>query len=307
MKNKLLTRFRDNFPIGSFIRVGENKSINLYIGRDIEGRYSFDFRGVFIPLRIVGSSVIIVNHLKSDITKDIFLRFSLTKPELLDCFCTFCLDIIDATSDVSDDKQAYKIICDRYFAWKKLFKANQGKLTENDIMGLIGELLFMRDYMLKNYSPIIALDSWTGPEPAHKDYSVNTTWYEVKTISAGKDSVKISSLEQLDSDTEGTLVVYVLEKMSPTYNGIRINRLVTSILDTVSTPLLRELFLTKLTKIGFEFIPENDQFVYDVHKMSTYRVNNSFPKLSNKSIPLAINKVQYDIILGEIEQYKFTL
>ena len=307
MKNKLLTLFRDNFPTGSFIRVGENKSINLYIGRDMEGRYSFDYRGAFIPVRVIGSGVIAVNHIKSDTTDETFLRFSLTNAELLEYFCTFCADIIDSTIDVIDDKQAYKIICDRYFAWKKLFKPQQGKLAENELMGLIGEMLFMRDYMLRMYPAITAIESWTGPEPAHKDYSVDDAWYEVKTITVGKDSVKISSLEQLDSDTQGTLVVYALEKMSPTYNGVRINKLVTSILDKVQTPMLRELFLTKLTMAGFEFNPENDKFVYDIHDFMTYKVDETFPKLSNKNIPLAINKVQYEIILSEIEDYKITI
>lgn len=307
MKNKLLTLFRDNFPTGSFIRVGNNKSINLYIGRDTEGRYSFDFRGAFIPVRVIGSGVIAVNHLKSETTNEIFLRFSLTNPELLEYFCTFCADIIDSTEAVFDDKQAYKVICDRYFAWKKLFKPQQGKLAENELMGLIGEMLFLRDYMLRVYPAITAIESWTGPEPTHKDYSIDDMWFEIKTINIGKDSVKISSLEQLDSDTNGTLVVYALEKMSPTYNGIRINKLVTSILDKIQTPMLRELFLTKLTMAGFEFNPENDKLVYDVHDFNTYKVDESFPKLSNKNIPLAINKVQYEIILSEIEAYKITL
>ena len=308
MKNKLLDLFRDNFPSGSFIRIGENKALNLYIGRDTEGRYSFDYRGEFIPVRVVGSGVITVNHLKSEPTAtEVFLRFSLTNPELLEYFCTFCADIIDSTIDVTDDRQAYKIICERYFAWKKLFKPQQGKLAENELMGLIGEMLFMRDYMLRIYPAIKAIESWTEPEPAHKDYSVDDAWFEIKTISVGKESVKISSLEQLDSDTDGTLVVYSLEKMSPTYNGIRINKLVTSILDKVQTPMLRELFLTKLNAAGFEFNPENDNYVYDVHEFSTYKVDGSFPKLSNKNIPLAINKVQYEIILSEIEDHKITL
>ena len=307
MKNQLLNLFKDNFPSGSFIRIGKNKTLCLYIGRDTDGRYSFDYRGEFIPVRVIGSGVIAVNHIKSDATPEIFLRFSLVNVELLEYFCTFCADIIDSTINIIDERQAYKIICDRYFAWKKLFKPQQGKLVENELMGLVGEMLFMRDYMLRVYPTITAIESWTGPEPMHKDYSVDDAWFEIKTINAGKESVKISSLEQLDSDTEGILIVYALEKMSPTYNGIRINKLVTSILDKIQTPMLREMFLTKLSLTGFEFNSENDNYVYDVHEFSAYKVNKVFPKLSNKNMPLAINKVQYEILLSEIEAYKITL
>ncbi len=95
---------------------------------------------------------------------------------------------------------------------KKLFRPNNGGMNDNEVMGLIGELLFMQDYMIPHYGVDMALDSWMGPEKTHKDYSTESVWYEIKAISAGKDSVKISSLEQLDGDDEGYLAIYCLEK-----------------------------------------------------------------------------------------------
>lgn len=37
-----------------------------------------------------------------------------------------------------------------------------GGMNDNEVMGLIGELLFMQDYMIPHYGVNMALDSWDG-------------------------------------------------------------------------------------------------------------------------------------------------
>ena len=71
-----------------------------------------------------------------------------------------------------------------------------------------------------------ALKSWSGQELTHKDFSYGDSWYEVKTIHRGIPAVKISSIEQLESSTDGELVVFFLEKMSAAYNGVNLNKLI---------------------------------------------------------------------------------
>lgn len=93
-------------------------------------------------------------------------------------------------------------------------------------MGLIGELLFLKDQLSKSIGFSEALKSWSGQELTHKDFSYGDTWTEVKTIRRSSQSVRISSLEQLDSEYDGELAVYALEKMSPEYKGITLNKLI---------------------------------------------------------------------------------
>lgn len=219
MKNSIYNKFMQGFECGYFTRIGDNRNINLYIGKDENAHFSLDFRGQFNPAKIVGSKVIEVSQFT--IEETLFLRFSLLNPDLLECFSLFCYDILKSTFGIIDEETAYKQIQTRYLSWKRLFKPNSGLLNESEIMGLIGELLYMHDYMIPMHGVDVALESWTGPEKTHKDYSLNDTWYEIKTISSGKESVRISSLEQLDSDIIGYLIVYSLERMSPSFNGIR--------------------------------------------------------------------------------------
>ena len=302
MKNKLLAIFSQGFQSGAFIRVGENRELSLFVGKDEKGNYAFDFRGSYLPVKIAQSDVITVQQGKSG--ENYILRFSLSNNELLEYFCIFCQDLLDSTESIKNDEEAYKTLSSRYFSWKKLFRPNKGVMNDNEVMGLIGELLFLQDYMIPQYGVEIALDSWMGPEKTHKDYSTENSWYEIKAISAGKDFVKISSLEQLDGDDEGILAVYCLEKMSPTFSGIKLNTLVQSLMSKMRTPLNRETFMSKLSLYGYDFSPEYDNYVFTNVGFSMYGVGKDFPRLCRKNTPSAINKIQYEIFLSELEEYK---
>lgn len=301
--NEIYKTFREDFPSRHFIRFGDNRYLSLYIGRDDDARYSFDFRGKYKPVRISSSDVIFVEQYKDG--DMLTLRFSLEDNNLLEYFCTFCQDLLDSVRVTNDDETAYHTLRSRYYSWKQLFRPDNARMTETEMMGLIGELLFLKDYMIPDRGIDVALDSWMGPEKTHKDFSDQQDWFEVKTISFGKESVRISSIEQLDSDIDGTLVVYELEKMSPSFDGIRINQLVNSIIALLVNAHQRETFMAKLQLFGFDFSNENDNLVFALKNMYKYKVDTKdFPRLHRSLLSNAIARAQYDLLLTEIEPFK---
>lgn len=167
--NEIYKTFREDFPCRHFIRFGDNRYLSLYIGRDDDARYSFDFRGKYKPVRIFSSDVIFVEQYKDG--DMLTLRFSLEDNNLLEYFCTFCQDLLDSVRMTNDDETAYHILRSRYYSWRQLFRPDNTRMTEIEIMGLIGELLFLKDYMIPNRGIDVALDSWMGPEKTHKDFS----------------------------------------------------------------------------------------------------------------------------------------
>lgn len=301
--NDIYKTFKENFPSRHFIRFGDNRHLSLYIGRDENARYSFDFRGKYKPVRISSSDVIVVEQYKDG--GMLTLRFSLENNDLLEYFCTFCQDLFDSVKVTSDDETAYHTLRSRYYSWRQLFRPNNARLTEAEIMGLIGELLFLKDNMIPERGIDVALESWMGPEKTHKDFSDQQDWFEVKTINFGKESVRISSIEQLDSDIDGTLVVYELEKMSPSFKGIRLNQLVNSIIALLVNTHQRETFMAKLQLFGFEFSNDNDNLVFALKNQYMYKVDNgNFPRIHRSLLPEAISRVQYELLLSEIEPFK---
>ena len=301
--NEVYKTFREDFPSRHFIRFGDNRHLSLYIGRDDDARYSFDFRGKYKPVRISSSDVIAVEQYKDG--DFLTLRFSLENNELLEYFCTFCQDLLDSVKVTSDDETAYHTLRSRYYSWRQLFRPDNARLTEAESMGLIGELLFLKEYMIPERGIDVALDSWMGPEKTHKDFSDQQDWFEVKTINFGKESVRISSIEQLDSDIDGTLVIYELEKMSPSFEGIRLNQLVNSIIALLVNTHQRETFMAKLQLFGFDFSNEYDNLVFALKNQYMYRVEKeNFPRLHRDLLPDAITRAQYELLLTEIEPFK---
>ena len=69
-------------------------------------------------------------------------------------------------------------------------------------------------------------------------------------------------------------------------------------------PSYREEFINKLSLYNYDFSPNYDDFVYSVVGCSTYEVKDDFPRLSRKNISTGIDKVQYEINLSDIEDYK---
>lgn len=62
--------------------------------------------------------------------------------------------------------------------------------------------------------------------------------------------------------------------------------------------------MSKLSMYDYDFSPEYDNFVFKNVGFSMYSICSKFPRLYRKNIPNAINKIQYEILLSELEKYK---
>ena len=306
LKNRM-ENIRDRFHIiegtNLFTRISPQHIIDLFIGIDDQGRFAIKYRGNFIPeRRIISVAGIEINQYQNEDFNT--LQFSLTDSDNKELFFTFCEDIIEATRVVSDKSHAYKTILNRYYSWKKMFSAPKQVLSESEIMGLMGELLFLRDFLFEKYGKGDAIKGWSGQELTHKDFSYNNRWYEVKAIHSGRTSVKISSLEQLESINDGELVVFSLEKMSSSYDGIKINALAVNILNSLELDSQKDQFLTSILSRGFTFDDNYDESVFALISMTRFEVNSSFPRLTSDDLNDAILKVQYDLSLPSLNNYK---
>lgn len=297
--------FSEGFQPGFYKRIGEGYMLNLYIGKNEKGCYAFEYKGNFIPTRIFGSEVISVEQFADE--NCYTLCFSLEKEELLERFCTFCFDLLDSTNGITDHIEGYRAIYNRYISWRKLFKSNNGNLTEPEIMGLIGELLFLKNEMIPVYGEAKSIESWMGPERTHKDFSINDTWFEIKSVNSNKDSIRISSIEQLDSDTVGCLAVYKLEKMGPTFNGIKLNALVNELITMIKNDFYKDLFFSKLELYGYDGSSDYDNNTFSQSSFAKYTVDKQFPRVTRDMLPISIIKIQYDIILSDIENFKYSM
>ena len=115
----------------------------------------------------------------------------------------------------------------------------------------------------------------------------------------------ISSLEQLESDTNGHLVVVKLEDTSSASGcSINLNEVVISVVDKISDPDVLEIFRTKLDNVGYAFDAEYDNYNFLYKGTQRYYVNEKFPRLKRSEINSTIGNAKYTILLDGITEFK---
>jgi hypothetical protein len=291
----------ENSTNGAFIRINVEHPLDIYIGKDEFGHVTLEFKGVFKIRRVPSLKSFAVRHVENKNATQLFII--LLNNEMIGIFSSFIEDIISSTKDVNDNQKGYDIIVDRIFSWCKMFQLNREELTEAQVKGLIGELLFLKT-LLHDYNEFDAINSWSGPDKTKKDFAIDKYWWEVKTINVGKPYVQISSLEQLDSDKEGKLVVFEVEKMSDTFDGLNLYKLSSEIYHSFENAETKDIFLSKLSDFGYDFSEKYKCYVYELRKVQYYIVNSDFPKLVRSSIHPAISDAKYDLLLSELSTFR---
>lgn len=287
----------------TFRRVDENHTLDIFIGYNENNNPTMFITVIGRETVVQSSQAIQVNTYKKDNEK-IRISFSLLDNDKETIFYKFCEDIIDSTRNISD-KKSMNFIISRWNKWRFMFKKpNTELLTENQIVGLMGELLFLDQYMFSKYGIEKAIIAWQGPSKSHKDFEIENTWYEIKTVRQAALTVKISSIEQLDSDLEGKLEVITLEKTNcEVANAISINKLVEIIGLKIKSFEAYKVFNKKLSEVGYFYDEEYDKYVYKYIKRNTYIVNEDFPRIVGDDLSNGIVRVSYDILLKDINKY----
>ena len=147
------------------------------------------------------------------------ISFTLLDRNQEDVFITMSSDIIEYSRVDKPDMALVKVLS-RYVAWLKLLDhKNSALLGINALKGLIGELLFLKEQIELGMQVKEAVLGWVGPDDADQDFVYNDGWHEIKSIGVSSAMVSISSVEQLDCEKDGELVVYRIDKCAPAQAG----------------------------------------------------------------------------------------
>ncbi len=287
-------------------RVTDDHPLDLFIGRDSNNLPYLELSSFFTPKTITGtSSIIVKQEVVSDSKKK--LRFSLADKDSTDSFYKFIDDIVISSYDIDNANTGYNFIVDRFFSWKRIF-GSKLHLSASATQGLIGELLFLKNYAIPHFGESDAIDSWSGSEKTTKDFSFKDQWFEIKTTTNQIRAITISSIEQLESSLPGKLFVYVLEKRAVTSSGITLNSIVNEILNSLSSLENKSKLKNKLLEADYIFgVPDNDNYsnlVYDLVSVNIYPVNDCFPLIHRNEIDSRIANLSYRINLNDIENLK---
>ena len=284
-------------------RVDEIHPLDIFVGYNEDGFPRMVITDIGHIKKIESSKSIDVKIYRKS-SGQVSICFDLLNQSVYSLFLTFCSDMIDSTRNIKK-QNIIDFITRSWDMWRTMFKKPYSNfLTENQIKGLIGELIFLKSYMIPKYGEVLAVESWMGPSMLHKDYEINNTWYELKSINSSSLTVKISSVEQLDSQEIGQLVIVKMDKTnSQVEASVTLNRLVNEIKYLIKDFDTKIKFTYKLSEMGYYSDEEYNSYNYKILDIDRYMVNKEFPKVTKDSLKDGIVRVSYEIALNSIEKY----
>lgn len=291
---------------GNQKKINIRSALNVYYGLSKDGCYRIAFMSAGVAPKIESTRMLRVTQ--GEESKNTYWTcFDLLQHDAKKVFFTFCENLIESITDVSDEQKALYALKKRYITWKAMFKRDSSsRISRESLQGLYGELYFLKNYMLEHFSPSISVQAWSGPDAKSKDFAVDDEWFEVKTAGANTNTIRISSLTQLASAHDGHLVIIKVESMSDQFeNGEScVGDLFKYILNKISDETIEGIFLSKLSAYGFDASDESVTAKFDVKSMNLYKVDKSFPRLTEEDVPrVEICDVTYSLIINSLKPY----
>ena len=290
-----------------FKRIDSIHPLDLYVGVDNMARWTMLLICPSRPQHL-SSSKMIFGEIGQRKDGRWSVSLSLIDDTYRDMFVLFCSDIIDSSRTIQNKDNGTRFIIRRYEEWKKMLASSKGGLlSPEEVKGLLGEMFILDTDLVNRYGPEKSVLSWTGPRLAHQDFVIDETWYEVKTVSTGRDTVNVSAIEQLDCSNEGHIIVVFADKTSLT-NEHRLNlnmiyfRLLSKLLDDDE----KEIFSNMLLKHGYYPRPEYEDvdYTFEIKEVQRYLVKDGFPCLRRNELPVSVVKAEYCLSLPAIQNYR---
>ncbi|WP_261841787.1 PD-(D/E)XK motif protein [Aliamphritea ceti] len=234
----------------------------------------------------------------NDSNGDHYLGVVINSSELATVFHRLCLDLMSACRYSENPSEIIAILKRRVLAWQRLFEKGNRRLSVEKCLGLIAELMFLKDYWIQN-KPSRCVSGWIGPTGASQDFRDETLGVsvEIKSHSFDSNIVKISSKEQLDSEDLLFIVAYPGCLSSGEAGGKSLNEYVEEVRRILS-PNEYSVFDERLLTVGYVYDPYYDEMEFQIGEPKAYKIEGDFPRLTEYSLPVAISRIRYEVDLA---------
>lgn len=288
-------------------RADPDHPLDFYRARDELGRYMLILKCEQLPeLGRLPTMAGLNIAIQPQVDRPHELCVELRDTEQLSIFRALAADILHSTIDVvrGDALSGGRRLISRVERWQELLKRRRDQtLSREAIIGLAGELLFLRDRVLPRYHPNEALISWRGCFRDEQDFAIGPWIVEIKSqLSTADQYLKISSEAQLDTSSGPIVLCHQTIASSPSDepDARTLNQLVAEIRKVIlqSGPAAIDLFEAGLIAAGYETRSEYDEESWLPVQFRTFEITESFPRLIPSNIPAGVQAVSYRIPPG---------
>ena len=296
-------------------RVAPETPWNLYWGVDSDRNVVLILQhggGIGRPRRLPTFGGLRVEAQPAEAGSDERIVLRLTDREQKDIFLRLCRDIVEATSLAKTEEQAIARFLARTWRWHRLLQGvRDGRLSDEEQKGLIGEIVVLERHLLPNLGALDAVRCWTGPLGTHQDFELSQVRVEAKARSSATPRVTISSEHQLASAATETLFLHVTEMTISTENkanAVTVTDAATRVRTLMASgdPAAVDLFEARLDAVGFDWADDYSDKNWLVGAESVYEVRDGFPRITLETVPRGAGDVRYTISLPDCEAFRVT-
>lgn len=296
-------------------RVSGDHVLDFRYGKDMGGRYLFvlffqvhsSLEAIQFP-KLNGIDLQFSNAMANDTMQ---LVLTLADQPDWEIFLALCNDLIAAATTTTDSIEAVHIVVRRLIRWRDFLKHKRSRhLSESEIKGLLGELIFLRDVIAPVFGIDAAIAFWQGPEGSPQDFNIRDSVIEVKCQSGSTaPSIHISSAEQLWPQLpEMFLYVITLGKCpADEHNAMNLPSIIQDIadqLDVLADHIQQERFGDMLHLAGYIDSEYYQEFNYLFSDGVFFKVEEGFPRIPQEAVCPGVDRLNYSIQLGECAPFK---
>lgn len=227
----------------------------------------------------------------------VLAALTLEDPSQSDLFAMVCGDAIASAAGATADESLSQFLT-RLDAWRRFLRERRAGLTRNETVGLFGELLLF-ERLLRDTIP--ELTCWVAPDDGLHDFLLHGHALEVKTAHGSANSVRISTLDQLDATGLRRLdLIHVRLVEAP--DGRNLSEVIADLERMLPDDRSRREFANALLRRGL--MPDDLQARSEPRlsdpRFSAFAVTTGFPRLTRTTVPGAVQAAEYSLEIRAI-------
>lgn len=228
-----------------------------------------------------------------------------------DIFPVLVQDVYDYIKQSENETTLVRRLVTRLHCWQVFLKRHRlARLPESKVIGLWGELWYLKSRLI----PYIGIDAsircWRGPDGCNQDFEFGGIAVEIKTTASNPhEKVSISNLRQLEVDGLIDLYLYHIAVAVHQDSGISLPELIDQIRSQIaSCPNAIESFNEKLFQTGYLDSEAGWYRRTGFHtiKQNAYKIGSGFPRITLESVPNGVGDIKYSIVLSACSDFLVT-